>query len=360
MQMKSKIWQTDYSKSNQVLYYGLFGLLFLISFYLYDFLRWSEHDLLSFENAIKILAGENHDHLQSRLTKPLPLILPAVIYKFTFIRPAYLLLAENICIISLFAFVLDKFCARLHVNNLLVLPLFALSGPFAIFSTFAQTDIWGWLIELCIIYLALFKRHTFLFFLLLLAGALSKESVLVAALFYLFTILFEENRHKFLQTSAVMILTVISTFLITKIVFEDSSIDRAIQANDGFVSFQFKWNYLQQVFRTIDLLWIPIVLGFRSKYNRTIVLTAGLFFLLAPFFKFFVQDRILFMIVPVLLPIYIEGVKKLPRKWIIWPLAIVGFLSTYLIYRLDIGLAWPLFILFVIGSIYTLLTYKAE
>ena len=56
-------------------------LISISSFFLFDFLRWEEYDMRSFIDGSKLLFGdETALNLQSRITKPLPLILPGLLH----------------------------------------------------------------------------------------------------------------------------------------------------------------------------------------------------------------------------------------------------------------------------------------
>ena len=116
-------------------------LISISSFFLFDFLRWEEYDMRSFIDGSKLLFGdETALNLQSRITKPLPLILPGLLHLLLNFDIKQTILFQNCILLLISLITILKIETYYKSNNLM--PLIVLSGPFAIFALFIQSDIW--------------------------------------------------------------------------------------------------------------------------------------------------------------------------------------------------------------------------
>ena len=127
-------------------------LISISSFFLFDFLRWEEYDMRSFIDGSKLLFGdETALNLQSRITKPLPLILPGLLHLFLNFDIKQTILFQNCILLLISLITILKIETYYKSNNLM--PLIVLSGPFAIFALFIQSDIWGWFFQFLTLYI---------------------------------------------------------------------------------------------------------------------------------------------------------------------------------------------------------------
>ena len=89
------------------------------------------------------------------------------------------------------------------------------------------------------------------------------------------------------------------------------------------------------------------------KYKLVLasLFTALVFLFIAPFFKFYIQDRILFMLIPILIPVYMLGTKNIPKA-VCWAIGILNIATAYLIYKHDFNILYINFIISLIICIY--------
>ena len=72
-------------------------ILAIVYWFLFDFLRWEQFDTPSFIGGARLLFGLDGGYdFQSRLTKPLILILPGFIEFITYVHPKYVFIFQNV------------------------------------------------------------------------------------------------------------------------------------------------------------------------------------------------------------------------------------------------------------------------
>ena len=347
-------------------------LISISSFFLFDFLRWEEYDMRSFIDGSKLLFGdETALNLQSRITKPLPLILPGLLHLLLNFDIKQTILFQNCILLLISLITILKIETYYKSNNLM--PLIVLSGPFAIFALFIQSDIWGWFFQFFTLYIiidqhrkeVLFQTKSLIFIQsIFIVAFLAKESILINIVYYIILLLLNvktliNNKLKAFTVSFTSItITVLFQYIIQS-KFNTNAIDRSFVANDNFTQFNFSIDYLKQLYRTIDGFWLimipSVIICLKKHIKYKLVLaslyTALVFLFIAPFFKFYIQDRILFMLIPILIPVYMLGTKNIPKA-VCWAIGILNIATAYLIYKHDFNILYINFIISLIICIY--------
>ena len=350
-----------------------FGVLISISsFFLFDFLRWEEYDMRSFIEGTKLLFGdETALNLQSRITKPLPLILPGLLHLLLDIDIKQTILFQNCILLLISLIIILKIETYYKSNNLM--PLIVLSGPFAIFALFIQSDIWGWFFQFLTLYIiidqhrkkVLFQTKSLIFIQsIFIVALLAKESIIINIIYYIILLLLNlktliNNKLKALTISFTSITITILFQYIIQSKFNTNAIDRSLVANDNFTQFNFSIDYLKQLYRTIDGFWLVMITSIiiclkqYIKYKLVLasLISAFVFLIVAPFFKFYIQDRILFMLIPILIPVFMLGTKNIPKA-VFWIIGILNIATAYLIYKHDFNILYVNFIISLIICIY--------
>jgi hypothetical protein len=326
----------------------------------------------SFIEGSKLLFGdETALNLQSRITKPLPLILPGLLHLLLEIDIKHTILFQNCILLLISLIIILKIETYYKSDNLM--PLIVLSGPFAIFALFIQSDIWGWFFQFLTVYViidqhrkeVLFQTKSLIFIQsIFIVAFLAKESILINIIYYIILLLLNlktlvNNKLKALTVTFTSItITVLFQYIIQS-KFNTNAIDRSLVANDNFTQFNFSIDYLKQLYRTIDGFWLvmipSIIICLRQYIKYKLVLasliSALVFLIFAPFFKFYIQDRILFMLIPILIPVFMLGTKSIPKA-VFWTIGILNIVTAYLIYKHDFNILYINFIISLIICIY--------
>lgn len=363
------------NKNPNIKYFILPLIISAICYFLFDFLRWQEHDMKSFIEGSKLLLGDDSAlNLQDRISKPIPLLAPGLLHWTFSSSIIHIILIQNI--LSLIMLIFFAYKNEYIRASKPILPLLFMTGPFAVFSLFIQSDIMVWTIQIIhLYYLFKWNQEKGLFVksnlicnsLFMLSGLLIKESMLINIMFFFFLALFEIDGYinRFLKLASTFFI-LIGTYVFIQywinIKFGANTVKRSLIANDAFEDFKFNIDYLKQLFRVIETYWFIIGLGLfhiikkklwkNDSFLKASIFTTLCFLIIAPFFKFYVQDRILFMIVPILIPFFSEGIKHIYRKELIWILGILNIASTYLIYKFNVSII-PYIILFSLISFAT-------
>ncbi len=329
---------------------------------MFDFLRWDMFDSPSFIGAAKELFGlEGGYNFQSRLSKPLALLIPGAL-EYLFTIPAQTgFILQSIAAFYACAFVFRRIVYRLTQNEKLAfygMLLYVTCQPFAIFSLMILVDGLGWLISLFIIdqLIRIVQsdkmkwQHWILFSGLSALGMLIKESVIFAFIFLLvYAFLQPENIGRkiarVIYSSATFLLIFLLTQWITESMFSDSIIGRLGQQQDGVGFIYYNKENIAQLFRVVDFYWLLVGVGLwelrksikhHTAKSEIIALSLALIasLILMPIHPY-VVDRILFMIAPALLTLAVLSHRQLKRYFL--PLIILGGILNvciaYFIYR---------------------------
>jgi len=359
--------------------------LFAVSYwFLFDFLRWIQYDTEGFIGGARLLFGlEGGIHLQSRLTKPLVLILPGAMEFLFGLHPKFTFLFQNLFCFYFCGIFMYKIIFQITKDNKIAylgMLAYVMCQPFAVYSLLIQVDIVGWFFGIFTIYLSLkyFENPTlklknvFIVGFIVGIGFLAKESAIVGLIFLSCSILI----HKFLikekikllafSTIGFMIPFVIS-FLLIEYFYSDSVFKRLKWIHGGTEEINliiFEW---KQIFRIIDMYLFLYVIGFiviikkRIKTSNNYMLKSVLFTSLLTFVLMLIWpdfiDRILFMIAPFIIIVVAYGIGKFKHLGLALVL-VGGFLNvfiSFLIYKyqltniLVIGFAIFLIIILIFG-----------
>ncbi|HAN00634.1 MAG TPA: hypothetical protein DCQ26_18730 [Marinilabiliales bacterium] len=350
------------SKNHKIAIIASLSILAIIYWILFDFLRQIEFDTSSFIGASRLMFHlEGGYNFQSRLSKPLVLILPGLVEYLSGIHPKHIFLAQNLVCYYALGFIVYKTIYLITQNTrqaLLAVLAYFMCQPFAVYSLFYLVDTVGWFFGFYTIYLTLkyfpqpiidAKKVTVISCIAGI-GMLTKESAIVGILFMILYLLFNfyplktKIKYLFLASLFFLIPFLVSNMLTQKY-YGVSVFQRVIeqQTSQGLVFYN-KGNF-QQLFRIVDVYWVLFAVGlwqvfksFRLKNSGNtlgiLLLTALIALLLMPLYPFIV-DRILFMVAPILI-VFIAIGSSLFEKFA-YPAIIIGGIinisMTYLIYR---------------------------
>jgi hypothetical protein len=282
-------------------------------------------DTATYSNAIALLVGENSavpDRLM-RLSKPLGLFLPTLLYKFGF-SAVWALVLQQIIALGLafwlayrtfFSWFGDKLRAQFGVL------LYASCSPIAVYAYAAITDVLGWAWAWGLLYWAttwLNRSQISNYSILAWAAALglgvfAKESVLIAGVFLFYAVLLSaawswQQKIRIYALSGLAFLSVLSLGLYaTRAIWGYNLLDWfAFNHDDESALYNGHWLrvYIVQTFRSLDLLWLCLPFGLwalrRQKSSLTSILLAcaATCALAYPFVWAYLTDRIIFMFAP--------------------------------------------------------------
>ncbi len=362
-------------------------ILAVIYWLLFDFLRWNQYDTPSFIGGARILFGlEGGYDFQSRLTKPLVLILPGFIEFISSINPKYIFIFQNVIFFYLTGFYVYKIIKLIFCDNkaaFLGMLIYLTCQPFAIFSLFILSDVAGWFFGIFTIYLTLkyFSKHKIeLKYIALIGfiagiGFLFKESAIIGLIFTFSYILLEKQKisTKFKQWTIVFtcfIIPVIISYFLIEHFYHDSIIKRILTSHVSVANDEFKLSNLKQIYRVIDEYWFLFIIGIIGiiksfkKINTTVksaLITILISSILMPIWPYLI-DRILFMLAPMLLIFIVRGVIKFKHFAILTVIAsgLINILTSYIIYKYNpTGILFIATITFlIIISIFWWMLYK--
>lgn len=366
-----------------VLIYGLAGLVY---FWLFGFLRVNQFDTLSFIKGAQYLFGvDGGAILQQRITKPIPLIFPGLAERMGF-SAAPVILFQNTLLFLAAGVLMYKWAVDVYQDRKagLSAALILLGCQcFALYPLFYLSDIWGYTFVILIGWwgFRLNKQTSSSLWswlglgLISACGLLSKESTAMGLLFVVVLIAMAKHSWPFkLQKAGIYLIASLLPVLLIQVILSlalnINIADRVADTNRYAVHYAVGINYLKQIYRILDVHWIWVIIGLvlasRSKvlqksWYRAVIISGAIFFLAAPFFPYYLVDRILFMIVPLLILVAVGASSRFPQTFT--PLIVVGGILnvgvTYFIYRYDTGYLLPIaglgyLLLVAIGFIYEL------
>lgn len=363
----------------------------IIYWVLFDFLRWEQYDTPSFIGGARLLFGlEGGFDFQSRLTKPLVLILPGMTELLTGLNPKYTFLIQNIVCFYLCGIFMYKISQIIFKNDKLAyigMLAYITCQPFAIFSIMVLSDVVGWLFGILGIYLTLkyfqksfitLKQLTLISILIGL-GCLAKESAIIGLIFLFCYILLNKflfnKKVKLLIVSLLgFIVPIAISFLLVDYFYNDSILKRISEAYDSTKQDDFELSNIKQLFRVIDMYWFLFLIGLirvfkilKRQFNnyklKSVLLTGLITLMLIPVWPYFI-DRILFLSAPVLIIVVVLGICEFKQFGFALVL-IGGFLNifiSFLIYRYQVqgSIAIGIIIFLAIMTIFTLILNKEK
>lgn len=309
--------------------------------YCFHFMAY-QTDTPSFVHAIQLLVGDDNqvDRL-FRLSKPLALLFPAFLHR-TFSCP----ISTALFIQQYLACLACSYSIYLILSELVKRSTLARLGGFALLCCQAMavyglamlTDAVGWCWMLMGIYASLRILPRFHTPSLLALGSwfglglFVKESILIAGLLAACYILLAPQHTwlKKLQMYALIGssfgLVVLLGLGLTQAIWGYSLLDWLQFGHDTPPAFHFK-NFLLQSYRTLDVCWILVGLGLVKTLPqwstwplawRAFLLTAVLGWCLLPIAWPYWYDRILFLLVPFLMPWLVLGLSLFGKKaWLL-------------------------------------------
>ena len=340
-------------------------ILAIIYAVLFDFLRWEQYDTPSFIGGARFLFGlKGGFDYQSRLTKPLILLLPGFIELLTSLHPKYIFILQNIVffyLCGIFIYKINQLIFKDDKIAYLGMLAYTTCQPFAIYSLFILTDAAGWFFGILGIYLTLkcFSnsiikiKNVLLIGCLVGLGCLMKESAIIGIIFLFSYILVAKFSFKkkivfFTASSIGFIIPLMISFLIIEYFYHDSILKRILQAHLVNQSDHFELARIKQIFRIIDMYWFLFFIGLISVFKilkqqpnnyhlKSILIAIVLISLLLPIWPYLI-DRILFLLAPFLIAIVNFGVYKFKQFGL--PLVLIGgFLNifiSFIIYKFQI------------------------
>jgi hypothetical protein len=343
----------------QMLLFTCISAMGIAFYFLFDFLRWSQYDSPSFVGGAKLIFGLDGGYdYQGRITKPLSLLLPGILEYLFGLKAQYGFIIQNCLYFLIFPFVLFKlFLYYFKKESLAFWGVIAFYGfhPFAMFSLYILTDITGWFWGALGIYYYLYfiKNQSFnpyravVLCIIFVLGIFHKESAVIAPLFFTFDTLFnsknevKKNLFRLIGIGAASLVLLAVGLYITQLFFENTIIDRVDKVRSTYGNFDLlNLKNLQQLYHTFDACWILFFAGIWEN-QRTKEIPAHLIFLFAftllvmPFVYPFMIDRLLFLVAPIFVIFYIQGLDHYfpeSKHVLIIGLSTIQLISTYLIY----------------------------
>ena len=307
------------------LFLTLVGLC-IVSFLLFNFM-WEQPDTPSYANGAKRLFGFDGeaDRLQ-RLSKPLSLLLPAILYAVFGLDTIYGLWIQELTGYLLCGFLMFHILCSFIPNRehaYLGTLAYMMCQPMAIFGVLPMIDSWGWATSLGGILLSIrvLNRNAFSFWSFsalgwyLGLGFFVKESILVAGAFLFVSILLEKDS---IQSKLKFYLVVGLSFAVAILLM--SLFTDAIYGVTFLTWLDFNYTdpiqyeqpvraYALQTFRSLDLYWLLVMVGlfiFVRQWKRGILPKRHISFVgtglsclaIYPFVWPYYFDRIIFMLAP--------------------------------------------------------------
>jgi hypothetical protein len=259
----------------------VFAILLLLAFFywfLFDFLRWIQFDTPSFVGGSRLMFGlEGGFSFQSRLSKPLVLILPGLFEKVLAIHPYYTFVFQNIICYFLSGFLVYDILNLIFKKKKIAIAgmlAYVMCQVFAIFSFVVMSDVVGWCMGLFVIYLTIKWLHnkeyeaSKILIISIVSGIsmFTKESAIIGFVFLVFFLLFQQNNIWFkvktlmISICGFLIIFVLGTIAIN-FLFETSVLKRISETREYYGVIYYRLSDITQIFRTLDMNWILIIIG---------------------------------------------------------------------------------------------------
>lgn len=348
-----------------ILIWIIVAILSIVYYLLFDFLRPVQFDSPSYVGAAKLLFGIDGGYdFQGRLSKPLGLLAPGLIAKYTGVSLWNLFILQNILFLFIFATLIHRFSMRFTNNfhvSLSVVFMILTSQTLAVYSLLVLMDISGWLfIVIGLLFITNPNRFTTaypfdsskgyrtlaVYSLIMCVGFFFKESALALGV-YIGVLLLMSPIDFFAKVKAALFFFFISGGIILVVSLVINSL--GFQSIEGRYMDLYKhtefvyYNSTRalQIFRVLDYHWIVIIIGLivgiKTRLNiieKSMLITGVLIIIIQPIVHPYIEDRLLFMAVPFFVPLAVRSFLYLGGNSIYLVLSF-GFLSVwgaYLIY----------------------------
>ncbi len=375
--------------------------------FLFDFIRWIQYDNQSYSNTARLLfAIDGGSNDMGRITKPLFIFFPGLLEKIWNIYPQYTIIVQNFIFFFLNGCLFYKIIFEISGNKMqayLGMLAFITCQPYAVYSLLLMADGAGWFWELLTVYFTIYilknnKSYIYFIFLaiIMVMGMLTKESVLAAIVFCVFSVflhdipfcllrnktsrkiitisqnIFPSIKRNFVRKKIFPLTIMLCSFIILFIAFQigiyfkyNFSIIDVIRKSRYERSFTYYYNLknIRQVYRILDLYWIfftfTLVLWFKKKimlFNQenwliTSLLTLLIVLILLPIGWPYIIDRVLFMVAPFAIIISSYGIIYFKEKAFLL-VSIAGVFNViiqFIIYKYKVE-----YLLYVVAGAYLL------
>jgi hypothetical protein len=335
-------------------------IFFILYLFLFNFIRYNEADTHNFVNAAKMLFGDTSvSETQSRITKPVVLIVPGALHYFFGITIEKVMLLQNIIFFLLTGVLFGQLLSLLGFNEkvqyIAIFVLFTIQ-PIAVHAFELINDIAGFFFSIFILYLYFLYRKSdnisiskyIVLTLVIIAGILSKESSGLAVLIIGAETLVKFSKRRFISNGIMFVVSATSVFLVQWVIkthFQTqdvlTNVVEEFQLNDGL------FIRPEQIIHSFDAYWLFIGLGvlLLLKYLKTYehaktLLLAGVITLPFLFLWSTVQDRTIAVAAPLFVVYILFAIEKFPLQKVFVSLiitaGILNILVTYLIYKHNI------------------------
>jgi hypothetical protein len=364
---------------------------FALYWLMFDFMRWNQFDSPSYIGASRLLFGlEGGFDFQSRIAKPVALIIPGALEFLFNINPEFSFIFQNSILFIISGFFVFNILKSIFPNKGVALSgmiAFISCQSFAIYSLMVLSDIWGWFFALLVIWASIkhkiqkTQNYKTLFFIGLITGVgvLAKESAVIGIIFSISLLLFSKSKINVKIKQIVLLilgfaLPMLAIQALLQFSFDNSIFLRVAEAREVSTKDGFHISQLWQLYRVMDVFWIITFIGIISSIRKLVKRQASeietatitgliITFCLMPVWPYFV-DRVLFMIAPLNIILFAVGLLFIPTRHRL-PIVLAGsFLNifiTWLIYKHHIpGLLEPSLVLFLSICFLSILSKRAK
>lgn len=345
----------------QAILFTLFA--FGLSVLLFSFM-WEQGDTISYVRAAEGFWSwdASQDRLH-RLSKPFALLLPATAYHYWQVPVIWSLWAQQVLCYFMSAWLWWRILAKIGKSEeecFWGLMLLLLCQPMSIYGLSFMMDGVGWCLSLWGIFLVIRwfpyprvapRRKAVLLGEVLAIGVLTKESALLGGLLLCIHLLIHDyswkNRLLSLFRVGINFVVVLVGFsLFTLVFFSKTLLTWMAFAHTDPIVYDAPWKaLLTQTYRTLDVFWLLVILGFlveglanRNKHlnanERSLLFTGLVAWMIFPWLWAYYVDRILFMFAPLWLPWALYALHRLAYPRLILLLGgLMNLGMTHLIYR---------------------------
>ncbi|MDA3818974.1 MAG: hypothetical protein PF590_00660 [Candidatus Delongbacteria bacterium] len=336
-------------------------IAYVVYWIAFDFMRWDTFDEPSFIGGARMIFGlEGAFDFQSRITKPLVLLLPGFMEWAFNIHPKITFILQNSVLFFLTGWFMYKSLWLIYREKQLAFLgflAFIMCQSYAIYALMVLSDAAGWFFIVIGIYLSLKYvsstnkiRMGIIIALLMALGIFAKESAVIGMIFFLSILMTENNafKHKIKNVFAYGLIFIICTatiFAAVHLQFGDNIIARVHETHLATKNDSFHISKLWQLYSVLDVFWMLFFAGvlwflrshkkINNRFTATgliaLLISTGLL-LLMPYFV----DRILFIIAPLLIILVTYGLipfSNISRIVLVVGGGIINILVAWLRYR---------------------------
>ena len=297
----------------------------LISIGLFHFMAY-QTDTSSYVTAVKILLGESAaDDRLFRLSKPLTLLLPALLHRLLGISIEYGFFFQQLLAYLGSALILYQILFHLLNNRQAAyngMLAYLLCQPIPVYGLAMLTDGlgWFWAILGIVLVLRFIDKPTYkinelcLLGIFLGLGFFIKESIIATGIFLFYYILLHQSytwKQKIIAYSLIgstFLGTLILGNLATYFLFHESIYQWMVFGHNDPPNFNLK-GFITQAYRTLDVYWLLVAIGLllysqqkqQQRVTQAMLLAALSCWILLPLTWPYLYDRILFLNAPFLM-----------------------------------------------------------